>query len=210
MFRKILLLVSLVLTAHASRAAIDLTPVVTEYVGEGILYHQIVFKQPKGSITMELPNQWSCTGSGDRVRLTPPPAKAFAEGVITSSPLHAPQPLDEAVIAAFKQQVLASVPPGSQAVTLMAEIENSIRLDGNPGFEFVIFYKLLGQTFRRNAVLVHMPDTRLVFQFSAPEKDFDALGKTFRHAFATMQWVQPSSAKSLAQSDQPRAIAGRQ
>jgi len=191
MFRKILLLVSLVLAAHTSYAAIDLTPVVSAYVGEGILYHQIVFKQSKGSITMELPNQWSCTGSGDRVRLTPPPAKAFAEGVITSSPLQAPQPLDEAVIAAFKQQVLASVPPGSQAVTLMAEIENSLRLDKNPGFEFVISYKLLGQTFRRNAVLVHLPDTQLVFQFSAPEKDFDALNKTFRHAFATMQWVQP-------------------
>jgi hypothetical protein len=191
MFRKILLLVSLVLSAHTSHAAIDLTPVVTEYVGEGILYHQIVFKQSKGSITMELPNQWSCTGSGDRVRLTPPPAKAFAEGVITSNPLRAPQPLDEAVIAAFKQQVLASVPPGSQAVTPVTEIENSIRLDENPGFEFVISYKLLGQTFRRNAVLVHLPDTRLVFQFSAPEKDFEALSKTFRHAFATGQWVPP-------------------
>ena len=191
MFRKILLLVSLVLAAHTSHATIDLTPVVTEYVGEGILYHQIVFKQSKGSITMELPNQWSCTGSGDRVRLTPPPGKAFAEGVITSSPLPAPQPLDEAVIAAFKQQVLASVPPGGQAVTPVAEIENSIRLDKNPGFEFVISYKLLGQTFRRNAVLVHLPDTRLVFQFSAPEKDFGALSKTFRHAFATGQWVQP-------------------
>jgi hypothetical protein len=196
MSRKILLTAVLALVAQVLPAAVDLTPLVEEYVGQGMLYHRIIFKQTHGSITMELPNQWSCTGTSDRVRLTPPAAKAFAEGLVTSTPLAAPQPLNETVQTAFKQQILRSLPAGNQSATVIAEIENSISFCDTLGFEFVVSYKLMGQTFRRNAILVHLPDTRLVFQFSAPEKEFEALSKSFRHAIFSGQWVQPPAAEA--------------
>jgi hypothetical protein len=116
--------------------------------------------------------------------------------VITSSSLRAAQPLDETVIAAFKQQILSSLPPGSQVATSVAAIENAVSFSGNPGFEFVVSYKLMGQTFRRTAILLHLPDTRLVFQFSAPEKDFEALSRNFRHAVFSGGWVQPPAGQT--------------
>jgi hypothetical protein len=191
--------------------AIDLTPSVEEYVGEGILYHRVVFRQEKRSITMELPNQWNCAGAGDRVRFVPPPAYPFSEGIIVAAPLPKPLPLDESATAAFKREVLASLPAGNQGVTVVAEIENSLRIDGNPGYEFVVSYKLLGRTFHRSAILVHLPVVRLTFQFTATDKDFAALDRTFRHAVISGQWAEPPAPNTIvAQKNEAQAAASRQ
>jgi hypothetical protein len=177
--------------------AVDLTPQVEEYVGEGILYHKIVFRQATRSIVMELPNQWTCSGGKDRVRLVPPAAHQYAEGVIAAVPLSKPQPLDEALTAAFKQQVLASLPFGSQAVTVVAEVENSLRLGDNPGYELLVSYKLLGRTFRRSAILVHLPETRLTFHFTATDSEFVALAANFRRAVIGADWPEPPTPNAI-------------
>src|SRR3954471_19917347 len=132
MKQNLLRILLLILATTRSATAIDLTPLVEEYAGEGILYHRVLFKQEKRSIAMELPNQWSCAGGGDRVRFVPPPAFQFSEGIIVAAPLPKPQALDEAATGVFKQQIIALLPPGSQSVTVVAEIENSLRLDSNP------------------------------------------------------------------------------
>jgi hypothetical protein len=109
--------------------------------------------------------------------------------VIETSPLPAPQPIDAAAIAAFKQQLVASLPVGSQGIELVSEAENSTTPGGHPSYEVVFVYKTMGKTFQRSALLVHSPTDRLSFRFSAEKEDFALLITPFRRSIMSWQFV---------------------
>src|SRR5437868_3972076 len=100
--RSLLLLLCPVLVG-TSYAAIDLTPAVTELVEDGVTYREVSFKTPEGKMLLTLSPGWTIRGRKDRAQITA--ADKSTEVVIEAVSLQKPEPLDEAAIAKFKQQV---------------------------------------------------------------------------------------------------------
>lgn len=106
---------------------------------------------------------------------------------------------DEATLKMLEHQVLSTLPVGSQGITMVSRQENTILLDHNLSYEFVVSYKTLGQTFSRSVIFVNCPDQQLVFRFSAPKAAFDNLNSAFRQSLCSWQWTDatPSDARPL-------------
>ena len=187
------LILAFVLTANA---ALDLTPTEHTFVGHGVPYRQLLFRDGKKSISMELPAGWSFRGGATRLQLTPPD-KNFAEAVIEVAALPAAQPLDEAATQKIEQQVLSTVPPGSQNVIVIERNRNAVVIGGNESFEVFLTFQTLGQTFCRSTVVVNCPEMLLTFRFTAPKSEFAALNKTFRRSIASWQPSQPAPFASV-------------
>ena len=188
-FRSITLSSLVFAFALTANAEIDLTPTVHEYMAEGIKYRELIFKDGKRTISMELPNNWTYHYSADHLQLTPPQTK-FTEGFIQAVPLAKPQPFDEATKKNLVQQVHASAPPNSDALTV-EEKENPAPFSGNESFEVVVCYKTMGYTFQSSTIFVNCPETQLIFRFTAPKADFEALNKVFRRTIVSWQWIEP-------------------
>jgi hypothetical protein len=183
------------LAAVSCRAGseIDLTPAVREYTSQGFVYRQVKLSFPAQDILFVAPQGWSVRGAKDRLQLQPA-NKGFVEASVTATPSDAAQMFDEPTKKSLEQQVLADVPPGSQAVQLVRKEENPVAMGTYRSFELVISYATLGRTFYRSVIFVQGIDNRLTFRFTAPKQDFAALNSTFRSSINSWQWVDKSPA----------------
>ena len=188
--------------AFAVRGAIDLTPSAAEYVSLGIKYRQLIFQDNKRRIEYELPTGWSFDGSANQLHLKPV-GKNFAEAVITATQLDKPQPLDDNMVKLLGQQVIASLPVGSQFAKVEEEIANPVLLGGNASFEVTASYQSTGEKFFRSVLFVNLRNTQLVFRLTARKDDFQALHRDFKVSILSWQWIgpdpeQPEIAKAAA------------
>ena len=174
---------------------------ITEFTGEGVVYRRLTFKEDKHTISYLLPQGWACSLNDNVLRLTPP-EKSFAEGQIQSVALDTPKLMDETAIAALTQNVLTALPPDSQQTTVVKQEQNPM-LGNNPGFELVVSYKVLGDTFQRGVIFVNTPANQLVFKFTARKSDFDPLYRAFRSSVFTWEWVKPESSHDQAITSEP-------
>jgi hypothetical protein len=186
MLSRLLLLFSVLGFVNNSYAGIDLSPAVTTIVEDGVTFHEVGFKTAEGKVAFTLPTGWTITGQKNRAQMSPSGDKSAAEAVVEAASLEKPAPLDEATMAAFKQQVIATLPAGSTKITTVIEAQNSIMLAGNPSFEVVVSYDLWGKVFQRSALLVNGAQERLAFRFTCSKADFSALNTVFRRSL--MSW----------------------
>ena len=192
MLRKASFLLLFAVLLGTSNAAIDLTPSVTEFVEDGVTYREASFKTAEGKVLFTLSPGWTIRGQKGRAQITG--KDASTEAIIEAVPLQKPEPLDEAAIAKFKQQVLAALPVGSTKVTAVNEAQNSLTPGGNPSFEFVITYDLWGKIFQRSVLLVNGPQDRLIFRFSSLKQDFESLHTEFRRMAMTWRPIETKPA----------------
>lgn len=175
------IIICLLTAVSGIKAEINFTPTVNRYFSEGAEYSSVTFKENKRSISMEVPRLWTCHGDASRLQFTPPD-QHFAEGTIQAAPASGVVPFNEATIKALEGQLMNSLPPGSQAITMVSRQENPIILEQNLSYEFVVSYQTLGKVFLRSVIFVNCPDKQLIFRFTAPKENFDALNKAFRHS----------------------------
>ena len=198
MWNKAALLSSLIAVAGTVTAGVDLTPSPVQVDDDGVKYQQLRFKsRDGGSVLFTPPQGWSFSGGGGRL-VFKPPGKDFAEAVLETVPLPAPAPIDEAVRNEFKEQVVATLPPGSQSIATVAETENAIMPAGNPSFEVVVSYQLMGKTFQRSALLVHTPRERLLFRVTAQKADYMSLANEFGRSAMTWLFIEAKPAEGAA------------
>ena len=188
MLRKSLFLFLFPVLIGSGYAAIDLTPSVTEVTEDGVTSREAAFKTPEGKVLLALSPGWTIRGQKDRAQMNW--TDQSTEAVIESTALAKPEPLDEAAIAKFKQQIVAALPPGTTKVTTIGEAQNSLMPGGNPSFEFVITYDLWGKVFQRSALLVNGPQERLIFRFTSLQKDFSDLNTQFRRMAMTWRAIE--------------------
>lgn len=193
MFRRsIIALIALVILGIV-KAEIDLTPAAREYTAEGAKFEHLTFTDGKHRIEYVLPRGWSFDGTRTELRLRPP-KKAFAEAVIGAVPLSKSQLLEQNAPKALQQQCVASLPPGSQFVKIEQEMENPIPFDGNHSFEVIVSYQVIGETFLRSMLFVNLPDTQLIFRFTARKDDFEPLQREFRTSLGSWHWRESDDA----------------
>jgi hypothetical protein len=183
--------------------AIDLTPAVTDLVEDGVTYREVSFKTPEGKILLTLSPGWAIRGQTDRAQITGTDKTTGA--VIEAVSWQKPEPLDEAAIMKFKEQVVAALPAGSTKITAVSEAQNAIMPGNNPSFEIVITYDLWGKIFQRSAILVNGPQDRIVFRFTALKQDFQPLNTQFRRMVMTWRVIeaQPSAKTVVADASVP-------
>ena len=177
-----------------AEAGIDLAPVPSNHEEHGMKYRMLTFKHDDRKIEYVPPGGWTARGGGDRLQLSPPDSK-FAEASVQAVPQQAPVHMDEARMSALEQQVINSVPVGSQSPAVLESTENPIVLGGQPSFGFVISYHALGQTFYRSFIFVQAADVQLVFRFTAEKSEFEKLYSAFRQSLTSWHWTQPSASK---------------
>jgi hypothetical protein len=168
-----------------------LPPALTQYTSEGIVFRQLVFQDGPRRITYELPSQWNYRSTEDSVKLVPP-GNSNADIAIQTRPLPAPRPLDDKGVAAAREHFLQSLPPAIQALEVLGEELNTVPLRAGANFEMTASYQLLGQTFTRRALYVHLPETQLIFRLAARKNEFESLWRTFRTSILSWQWVEAS------------------
>jgi len=198
--------IALAVAAAASSAngGMDLTPAVSEYVAEGAKFQQLTFQYNKQQIEYEPPTGWKFDGGPKQLHLKPP-QKNFAEATIEVSALDKPQPLDENAHKVLKEQILASLPVGSQFAKVEEEATNPVLLNGNESFEVTVSYQSIGEKFFKSALFVNLKDTQLKFRLTARKDDFQALHREFKSSILSWHWrdeteapAQPGQAGSAA------------
>jgi hypothetical protein len=195
--------------ASQTRGGIDFTPTVNRYFNEGAEFSNVSLKDDKRTVSLTLPRLWTCRGDVSRLQLTPPD-QSLADGIVQEIPAKGVVPFNEANLKALQEQVLNSVPPGSQGVTLVSQQENPVILDQNLSYEFVVSYQTLGKSFLRSVVFVNCPERQLVFRFSAPKGEFDKLNRSFRQTIYSWQWTEPTGTSVVSQKDPAPAVSARQ
>jgi hypothetical protein len=205
---KRLLLLGIATFTVTAKAVIDLAPVPSEYEGEGIKYTRLAFKDDKRQVIYVPPQNWSFRGSSVQLRLIPPSNFMRAEALVDTTPLAAPQPLDEKGIELIRQQFANSLPSGAQAVKVLSEEPSPVIINGNlASYEIRASYQLYGETFVRSVLFANLPEAQLRFKLTALKKDFDVLHRQFRASLVSWQWVEPAPEKTVAkdQSFSPTA-----
>ena len=192
--------------AMAAGNLVEFSAALQAFTGEGITYHRLVFKDDKRVIYYLPPNGWKCNASETQLTMTPAD-RPFAEGKIVSTSLDKPVALDERTVAAFKDEVLAALPPGSQHATVVNQEQNAILLNNNPTTEVIVSYEAFGQSFQRSVLLVNTPANQIRFQFTARKSDFDKLYGTFRASVVTWEW-QPQSEQHAPDDNAAERDAG--
>lgn len=178
-----------------TRADIDFTPTVNRYFAHGGEYSSVSFKDDKRTITMNVPRKWNCRGDASRLQFTPPD-QSFAEGIVQAAPPMRAPAFDEATVKALEAHVIATLPPESQGATVISRMENSVILNQNLSYEFVVSYQTLGQTFHRSVIFVNGPEAQLIFRFTAPQKSFANLNSTFNRSVCSWSITEPGAADS--------------
>jgi hypothetical protein len=184
-----LLLIMLVAFAASARGGLDLTPSSKQYTAEGITFQQLFFKDGKRRVIYELPRQWSYRGEGTSLQLSPPNS-ARADASIQAADAPKPQPFDEKLFAALREQSLHAAPPGAQNVSVLNEELNPVRLDRGEAYAVTISYAALGETFVRSTLYVILPDAQLTFRLTARKADFEPLNRVFRSSILSWHWVE--------------------
>jgi hypothetical protein len=196
----------LVAFAISARGGIDLTPSVSEYTAEGNTFRQLTFADGKRQVVYELPRLWSYRGDRTSLHLSPSNV-VRADASIQVTDLPKPQPLNDTVVAALKEQSLHAAPPGAQSVTLVAEEMNPVRLEGGDAYCVTISYQALGETFVRSALYVNLPDAQLIFRLTARKADFEPLQRAFRSSILSWHWVDPAAAESRSENQAQKVTA---
>ena len=156
---------------------------------DGIKSEQLRFKSDAGTVLLVPPDKWTFSGGAGRLQFRAPGKEHF-EAFIEAVSSEGQMPIDDAVRAQFKQQVLATLPHGSQKIETLTEADNTLMPAGNPSFEVFLSYVLWGKSFRRSALLVHTPRERLVFRLTALEADFPSLMNQFRGSMMSWQFIE--------------------
>ena len=169
-----------------ARAGIDFTPTQGERVLEGITFKQTIFHQDGRAISYEPPRGWTLTGDAAGVKLTPNVGQAQA--AIEQSPLSAPQPLDEAVMAQMQKRVLESVPNGSVSVILVSEERNPIQINQQPTYAATVAYNFYGEDYQMSVLFANLPATQLRFRTTARKAIFEDVRRAFRASLYTLIW----------------------
>ena len=183
------IVLALVLSAElaAAGSTIEFSADLKEFMGEGVGYHRLTFTDDKRTIFYQPPPKWTCSLMGKSLHLRPTDAN-FAAAEIEAIPLAGPQSIDAAASEAFTQQVLSTLPPGSQQAEVVKQEQNPVPLNNNPTFEVIVSYKAIGDPFQRSVLFLNTPANQVVFKLTAKKADFDALYRAFRRSIATWEW----------------------
>jgi hypothetical protein len=168
-------------------AGFDFTPTPAERTLEGIVFKQVIFHQDSRAIAYEPPRGWTCTGDAAKMTLVPPNL-SLAQCTIEQAPLSAPQSFDAVTTKQLQQQVIASLPSGSENVQLISEEQSPLRINQQETYGVTLSYRFYGQDYETCVLFANIGNTQLHFRTVARKKDFEQVQRAFRASLFTLSW----------------------
>jgi hypothetical protein len=178
------LVLSIAIIVSSARGELQLNPSPAEYELEGVKFKQLAFQDGDKKPTYQPPKGWDYSGSSDRLTLRPP-GKSQPEATISRLPLPEPYAFTDENLKKLLTEATASVPKNSNAVAVVSQAKNPIRISGKDTFEVIVSYSLLGQTFERSILFLNRDRDQLRFQLTAPNADFKQLQAIFQSSLCT-------------------------
>lgn len=154
---------------------------------EGVVFKQLRFHEDGRVIAYEQPRGWTYSGDASRIRFMPS-GTIQAQAEILQSPLPEPQNIDEAVTKHLKDQVIASLPTGSQSPVLIGEEKNPLSINGRQSYAVTVAYLLFAQEYQMSVTFLNLPKTQLQFRVIARKQDFETVHRLFRASLYTLEW----------------------
>jgi hypothetical protein len=171
---------------------IDFTPTTGKRVLENVAFPQLIFHQDGHAIAYEQPPNWTFAGSAAQLKITPDIAQAQASFEQVALP--APQPFDEAAVAALRIAVLGSIPGGARDAKIVAEEQNPVAINRQPSYAITASYTFFDEEFLVNMLFADLGDTQLRARLVARKTDFDKLQRAFRGSLFSLHWEEATAA----------------
>jgi hypothetical protein len=177
----------LILAATSRAGTIDFTPTEGTRTLEGAVFKQVRFHQDGHVITYEPPHDWTYSGDGNSLRLSPPHTSQ-AQVTVQQVALGAPQAFDEATTKLLQQVAVSALPPGATDVTLVEEEANPVQIHQQPTYGVTLGYKFLGQEYEANLLFANLGDTQLRCRVVARKANFAEVRQQFRGSLFSLAW----------------------
>jgi hypothetical protein len=162
----------------SARAELQLTPSVVQYEIDGVKLKELAFSDGAKQVTYQAPRGWKYSGSATQLTLRPP-NKPQAEATITRIPLPQPSSFDDESLKKLVTDAVASVPKGSENVTLVSQEKNPLLMSGKETFLITLGYTFYGQNYSRSILFLNRGNEQMRFQLICREADFQELQKAF-------------------------------
>ena len=206
--KPIILLLASISLCSIAKAEIDFKEGTDERVLEGIKFQQLVFRDNGRKVTYEQPRGWSYLADNGRIRFTPP-GVTQAQAEIDQLPLTAPIAFDEATDKKLREQLLSTLPPGSQDGKVVSEEKTPLKKNDCDTYAVTISYQLYGQEFFTGVLYMNLPDTLVRFRATARKADFEKIHRAFRSSVFSWQWRTTAPSAVLAKKDISAAATSR-
>lgn len=186
MVRSLVLSLCGVLLTASARAELLLSPRISEYVLDGVKLSQLAFSDGDITVTYQAPRGWEYSGNATQLTLRPP-NKAQAEATITKIPLPKPGTFDEVSLKQLVSEATASVPKGSENISVVAEERNPLMIQRKETFLITLSYTLYGQKYSRSILFLNRGKEQIRSQLTCRETDFKELHRAFLASQYTWQ-----------------------
>ena len=181
MDRAVTLLILSGLLAVSAKADLQLVPIVIEGQGDGIKFKHLAFIDGDKKVSYRAPHGWDYSGSSTRLTLHPRD-KVQAEATVTRIPLSGPDGFDDESLKKLVDQAIATVPNGSENVTVISQEKNPVIINRKETFLVILSYKLFGQAYNRSVLFLDRGKEQMRFQLVCREADFKELQAAFFHS----------------------------
>ena len=168
-------------------AAFDFTPTPAERTLEGIVFKQMIFHRDDRAVAYETPRGWTCTGDPSKMTLVPPNL-SLAQCTIEQAQLSTPQVFDPVTVKQLQQQVIASLPSGSENVQTVSEEQSPLRINQQETYAVTMSYRFYGQDYETCVLFANFGNTQLRFRTVALKKNFEQVQRAFRGSLFTLSW----------------------
>ena len=162
----------------SARAELQLTPSVVQYELDGVKLKQLAFSDGAKQVTYQAPRGWEYSGSATQLTLRPP-NKPQAEATITRIPLPQPSSFDAESLKKLVTDAVASVPKGSENVTVLSQEKNPLLMNRKETFLITLAYDFYGATYSRSILFLNRGKEQIQFQLTCRQADFKELQKAF-------------------------------
>ena len=178
MVRSLIHAVIAALLIVSARAELQLTPSVVQYELDGVKLKQLAFSDGAKQVTYQAPRGWEYSGSATQLTLRPP-NKPQGEATITRIPLPQPGSFDDESLKKLVTEAVASVPKGSENVTVVSQEKNPLLINRKETFLMTLAYNFYGASYSRSILFLNRGNEQIRFQLTCHQADFNELQKAF-------------------------------
>ena len=165
------------LLINSAHAELDLTPKPSQYELDGVTFKQLAFSDGSKTVTYTPPRGWDYSGNAAQLTLQPP-GKDQAEAKISKVTLSQPGNLDEEMVKKFVQEVMGSIPNGTN-IQLVSQQKNPLMIERKETLLVILSYNLYGGAYNRSVLFLNGGKEQIRFQLTSRQADFKELQKSF-------------------------------
>lgn len=180
-----LLLCLLALPAYAE---MDVTPIPSERIQEGITFHELRFFDRGKKVTYERPSGWTYSSRGPQKIAFYPPRKSQTKAEIETGNPVVPAQSEEEMLKQLRALILRLLPPESKEAEIVAEQKNPVQVHGLETYDITVAFQNYGQRYRMSVLFVNLEREQLRFKVIAEANDFEEAHRAFIASLFSLQW----------------------